>query len=178
MVDTLAELTCWAIDQVVPRMPSPPDMALGWEDICHRTGPLVSPHIFDRHVAPGYKKMKAKLDSWGVELMAVDCDGDVEPLIPHWLAAGVNVQFPIEIGAWNADPQALRRKFGRDLRIVGGFNKLVIEQGPAAIDAEIERRLPLMKEGGFVLVPDHLITPGASLENYKYYLNRIRELRF
>jgi len=33
MVDTLAELTCWGIDQVVPKMNTYPDMGVGWEDI-------------------------------------------------------------------------------------------------------------------------------------------------
>ena len=47
-----------------------------------------------------------------------------------------------------------------------------------AWDAEIERRLPLMRNGGFINMPDHLITPGVSLENYKYYLDQIRNLRF
>jgi len=28
------------------------------------------------------------------------------------------------------------------------------------------------------MMPDHLITPGTPLENYKYYLERIRTLRF
>ncbi|HUU60603.1 MAG TPA: uroporphyrinogen decarboxylase family protein [Phycisphaerae bacterium] len=177
MVDTLAELTCWGIDQVIPKMTSPPDMGFGWEDICGKSGPLVSPQIFDKHVAPGYRKIRDKLESCGVTMLGVDSDGMVEPLLRSWLEAGVNLQFPIEIGTWNADPHALRRKFGRDLRVVGGFNKLALEKDHAAIDAEIERRIPIMKEGGFIIMPDHLITPGVSLENYKYYLNRIRELR-
>jgi len=40
------------------------------------------------------------------------------------------------------------------------------------------RVMHLMKEGGFVPLPDHLIVPGTSLEDYKYYLKRIGELRF
>jgi hypothetical protein len=35
-----------------------------------------------------------------------------------------------------------------------------------------------MREGGFVMMPDHIITPGVPLDDYKYYLERIRELRF
>ena len=70
-----------------------------------------------------------------------------------------------------------RRRYGKELRIIGGINKLELEKGPAAIDAEIERRTPLMKDGGLVPMPDHLITPGTSLENYKYYLEKMRELR-
>jgi hypothetical protein len=35
-----------------------------------------------------------------------------------------------------------------------------------------------MKQGGFVMMPDHLITPDTPLANYRYYLKRIREMRF
>jgi len=177
MISTLAELTCWGIDQVVPKMKTKPDMGFGWEDICGKSGPLVSPKIFGKCVAPGYRKVRNKLEECGINLLGVDSDGDVEPLLKQWLDSGVNVHFPIEIGTWNADPFALRKKFGKELRIIGGLNKLELEKGPEAIDAEIERRIPLMKKGGYVVMPDHLITPGTSLENYKYYLEKIRSLR-
>ena len=177
MVRTIAELTCWGIDQVVPRMSSPPDMGFGWEDIAGRSGPLVSPSIFREHVAPGYRMIREKLDSYGVPLLGIDSDGDVEPLIADWLDAGVNVLFPIEIGVWQADPMALRRQFGQELRIIGGYDKRAIEHGPAAIDAEFERRLPLIRDGGFVPMPDHLITPDTSLDDYRYFIERLREMR-
>ena len=177
MVDTLAELTCWGIDQVVPRMRETPDWGFGWEDICGKTGPLVSPPIFDRHVAPGYTKIRNKLAEYGIDMLGIDSDGYVEPLLGHWLDAGVNLHFPIEIGTWDADTMVLRRKFGRDLHIVGGYNKLALEKGRAAIDAEIERRIPLMRDGGYVPLPDHLITPDTPLDDYRYYLDRIRAVR-
>jgi len=178
MVNTIADLVCWGIDQVVPKMKTKPDMGFGWEDICGKTGPLVSPAIFDRCVAPGYRKVRSKLEEYGVDLYGIDSDGMVEPLIPNWLAAGVNVMFPLEPGTWGATPEKIRKRFGKEVRIIGGFNKLVLEKGPAAIDAELQSHVELMREGGLVLMPDHLITPGTSLENYKYYLNRVRELRF
>jgi len=177
MVDTSAELSCWAIDQIISRMRETPDMALGWEDICGRSGPLVSPRVFERCVAPGYRKVTAKLRAHGITLHAIDTDGDISALAGLWLEAGVNVQFPFEIGVWNADPMSFRQRYGRELRIIGGFNKLALEKGPKEIDAEIARRLPLMTEGGFVLQPDHAITPDTPLANYRYYIERIRELR-
>jgi hypothetical protein len=176
MVDTLAELSCWSIDQIVLRMKKMPDLGIGWEDICFRSGPLVSPKIFRQHVVPAYLKMRCKLEEHGIQLMGVDCDGFIEPLLGLWLDAGVNLHYPIEVGVWHADPMALRIKFGKELKMVGGFNKLALEQGPAAIDAEIERRVPLLRDGGYIIMPDHFITPGTSLENYQYYLNRVRNL--
>ena len=178
MVDTLADLTCWALDEIIPRMNTVPDLGFGWEDICGKSGPLVSPDIFDECVAPGYRKIRNKLESYGVTLLGVDCDGLVEPLISNWMDAGVNVQFPIERGTWKAYPEDIRRKFGKELRIIGGFDKLVLEKGRAAIDKEIADRLSLAREGGYMMEPDHLITPGVPLEDYKYYLNTVRNLRF
>ncbi|MCK4909803.1 MAG: hypothetical protein KAS70_07880 [Planctomycetes bacterium] len=177
MVNTIADLTCWGVDQVVPKMKSKPDMGHGWEDICGKSGPLVSPKIFKKYVAPGYIKVRRKLEEYGIKLLSIDSDGDVEQLVGPWFEAGVNVQFPIEIGTWQADPMKYRKKYGKELRIIGGINKLELEKGPAAIDAEIARRIPLMEDGGFIPMPDHLITPDTSLENYKYYLEKIRSLR-
>ncbi|MDP7399437.1 MAG: uroporphyrinogen decarboxylase family protein [Lentisphaeria bacterium] len=177
MVQTLADLTCWAIDVIIPRMNITPDMGYGWEDICGKSGPLLSPQVFKQCVTPGYTKIREKLESYGVKLLGIDSDGDVDPLAAAWLDAGVNVLFPLEIGTWNADPMVFRKKYGRELRIIGGLNKHALEEGREAIDAEIERRVPLMRDGGFIVLPDHYITPATSLADYKYYLDRIRTLR-
>lgn len=176
MADTIAELVVWSLEQVLPHVQV--DLGWGWEDICFRSGPLVSPDVFEDAAVPGYRKIADKLLEYGVDLYLVDCDGLIDALVPLWLEGGVNVMFPIEIGAWDADPYAFRKKYGKELRVFGGINKLVLEKGKEEIDAELERRIPFMKEGGFVPLPDHLITPDTPLENYVYYLDRIRELKF
>jgi len=176
IADTVADLVCWAIDQVDGRVEI--DVGLGWEDICFKTGPLVSPGIFERCCVPAYRKVADRLAQAGCDLYMVDSDGKVDDLVPLWLKGGVNVMFPIEIGTWQADPMAYREQYGRELRVYGGIDKLQLTKGREAIDAEIQRRLPLMRAGGFVPLPDHLIVPGTPLEDYRYYLDRIRELRF
>lgn len=175
IVNTIATLVIWGLEQILPKIKV--DAGWGWEDICFRSGPLISPDIFKEVAVPGYRKIADKLLEYGIDIYAVDCDGMIDHLIPHWLDGGVNVMFPVEIGAWETDPQVFRKKYGRKLRFFGGINKLEIAKGRGAIDAEIARRIPLMKEGGFVPLPDHLIQPGTSLKNYKYYLERIREIK-
>lgn len=88
------------------------------------------------------------------------------------------MQFPVEPGTWKANPLEFRKKYGKELRIVGGFNKLVLEKDHAAIDAEIKKHIPLMKKGGFVMMPDHLITPDTPMDHYLYYLEKVQTLRF
>jgi len=94
------------------------------------------------------------------------------------LKAGLNIMFPVKIGAWQAEPMALRRRLGREWRIFGGIDKRALLKGREEVDAEIERRLPLMKQGGHIPLPDHLIPPGVTVETYRYYLERIAALRF
>lgn len=176
MVMTIADLVCWVADQVLPKVQA--DFGFGWEDICGRSGPFVSPDIFRECVAPGYLKIRNKLEQYGVHLYGIDSDGDVSALLKPWLDAGVNLQFPIEVGVWKADGMAFRKMYGKDLRIIGHFDKMTLERSHAAVTAELQRLIPLMKDGGYMLMPDHLITPGVSLADYRWYLDQVRALRF
>jgi len=176
VVETVSDLVCWSLDQVLPGITI--DAAWGWEDICFRSGPLVPPSVFEDAVLPGYRKIAEKLRSYGCDLYLVDCDGKIDALLPLWLDAGVNTMFPIEVGPWGPDPMAYRRQYGKQLRIFGAINKLVLERDRSEIEREIERRKPLMAEGGYVPLPDHLITPDTPLDNYRYYLDCLRALRF
>jgi uroporphyrinogen decarboxylase len=177
MVATIADLACWSIDWTIPMLPVVPDAGILWEDICGKNGPLISPELMRRRVAPHYRRIRQKLDSYGVHLLGVDCDGDVSQMLPVWLESGVNLHMPMEIGTWGADPMAFRRRYGRELRMVGGIDKRELEKGPAAIDREIERRMPLVRDGGFIPMPDHYITPQTSLGDFRHYLDRVRGLR-
>ncbi len=175
MSDTITDLVLWSLDEILPKVKI--DTAWGWEDICFKNGPLLSPDIFKEVAVPNYKRIADRLRAHGVKLYLVDCDGVVDALLPHWLEAGVNTIFPLEIGTWNADSAEYKKRFGRELRIFGGINKNEFGKGKAAIDAELKRRLPVMKEGGFVPLPDHLLPPDVSLDNYRYYLEALRKIR-
>ena len=176
MIDTLADISCWCLDQVLPRVRV--EFGGGWEDICGRNGPLISPALFRKYAVPAYRRITDRLRDHGVGLHWIDCDGFIEALLPLWIEGGVNVLFPVEIGAWNADPMAMRRRHGRELRLVGGIDKRALARGRRTIEEEIARRVPLMREGGYVPLPDHVIPPDVPLDDYRWYLERIRELRF
>jgi uroporphyrinogen-III decarboxylase len=61
---------------------------------------------------------------------------------------------------------------------MGNFDKLALEKDHQAVEAEIGRLTSLMKDGGYIMLPDHHITPGVSLKQYRWYLDRVRNLRF
>ena len=151
------------------------DLGHFWEDICYNHGPLIHPTAFNEIAAPQIKRITDVVRKYGVEHVSVDCDGKVDELILPWRAAGVNVMFPIEIGDW-ADPLELRERFGKELLMIGGIDKRKLARGRKAIDEMIDHITPLVEQGGFIPTPDHRVPPDVKLEDYIYYLERIKKV--
>ncbi len=151
------------------------DACLIWEDMAYNAGPMISPDAFRKLLSPQYKKITDVLRRGGVEHIIVDSDGRIDDLIPLWLDAGVNTILPIEIGTTGADPVALRKRFGSDLRMIGGFDKRILWKSRQAISDEIDRLTPLVMEGGFIPCCDHKVPPEVNLDDYRYFLDTARE---
>ena len=152
------------------------DFAHFWEDICYKNGPLVTPAVFDEKVGPHYKRITDLVNQYGIDIVSLDCDGMIDSLIPTWLNNGVNTMFPIEVGTWNASIAPWRKKYGRQLRGVGGMNKNVFALDYATVDTEIERLKPLIELGGYIPCPDHRIAPDAKWDNVQYYCDKMRNV--
>ena len=142
------------------------------EDIAYKNGPLISPAMFREFILPRYRKVMTLAHQHGIEPTWYDSDGDIRQFIPDYLAAGITTLAPCEVAA-GMDPVALRRTFGRELRMIGGVDKREIARGPAAIDAEIARLQPVIEEGGFLPAIDHSVSADISLANYRYFLQKL-----
>lgn len=153
------------------------DYAHFWEDICYKNGPLVIPAVFEELVGPWYKKITDLVHSYGINIVSVDCDGCIDALLPIWLENGVNTMFPIEVGTWNASIGPWRKKYGNEVRGVGGMNKTAFAKDRKTVDGEIERLKPLIELGGYIPCPDHRIAPDAEFELVQYYCEKMRRLK-
>ncbi len=140
------------------------------EDFAFKTGPLLSPEMFRRFILPRYAKTMAFAKEHGVDLTWHDSDGDCRLLLPDMLAVGVNSTCPCEMAA-GMDPVALRKEFGRALRIGGGFDKRIVSLGTRAVQQELDRLQPVIREGGFVPGIDHSIPADVSWDDYRRYLD-------
>jgi uroporphyrinogen decarboxylase len=72
------------------------------------------------------------------------------------------------------DVTAVRKQYGRDLKLWGGVDKRALTKNKAAIDAEIARHKWLIDDGGFVPMLDHSAPPDIPYENYCYFLEQLR----
>ena len=174
IIDTVGEL-CYRCTENMLDSGAKFDFAHFWEDICFKNGPLVIPSVFDEKVGPHYKRITDLCRKHGITIASLDCDGCIDALIPTWVENGVNTMFPIEVGTWNANITPWREKFGKELRGVGGMNKVVFSRDRAAIDAEIERLKPQIELGGFIPCPDHRIAPDGKWDNVRYYCEQMHK---
>lgn len=146
------------------------------EDMAGRSGPLFGPRQVREFLAPYYRRVWDAARARGARLFKQDSDGDLRPVIPAFLEAGVNVMYPCEPAA-GMDIVELRREYGTRLAFTGGIDKHVLRRGRDAIVAELEYKFPpMVRSGGCVLGLDHRVPNGTPLAAYRFYLDRAWEI--
>ncbi|MCL2363664.1 MAG: hypothetical protein FWC71_03265 [Defluviitaleaceae bacterium] len=149
-----------------------PDVVGFAEDMSYNNGPMLSHEMYMEFIHPYYKKVIPEIHKRGVKVW-VDTDGDVMPMIPWLIESGVDGIFPLERQA-GVDVNEIRRLYP-NLNMMGGYDKMVMDKGEAAMRAEFERLLPAIKSGGFIPSVDHQTPPGVSLADYEIYLRLFKE---
>lgn len=149
-----------------------PDFVYFAEDMSYNHGPMLSEDLFGEFMRPWYEAMVPELKKRGVTVI-VDSDGDITEAVPWFLNVGVDGFFPLERQS-GVDIPALREEYP-DLLFLGGFDKMTMTRGEAAMREEFERLLPVAADGGFIISCDHQTPPGVSYEQYQLYLSLFRE---
>jgi len=172
MVEDMVETACVLVEDFLDKVLGEIDFdfASNWEDICFKNGPLVSVEFFRNVVMPRYKRIRTKLRAEGIDLWYSDCDGDVRPILPYFLEGGINCMFPYEVNSC-CHPGELLDEYGKELRIMGGVDKIQLGRGPEAIKTYLESLAPYVERGGYIPFCDHRCPPNVKPEDYLYYLD-------
>ena len=174
MMDTLLSLELEVVKRTVKYVKV--DWAIFWEDMCFKTGPLISPDMFRKFMMPRYRQVTELLWQNGIDIIFVDSDGNLNKLIPLWLECGINGFWPLEVAAGN-DAVALKKEYGKDIILAGNMDKRALLKGKEEIREEVMSKLPfLLEKGGYFPSIDHLVPPDITLENYQYFINTMREV--
>lgn len=144
-----------------------------WEDMSGKQGSLISPKMVREFMMPNYKKIKAFADKHNIPVFSLDTDGNCSELVPLYMECGINLIFPFEVAA-GSDINQYRQTYP-NLCIMGGIDKQEIAKGREAIDIELERVAGMFKHSGYIPALDHLIHPEISLEDFKYFVKRLKE---
>ena len=142
------------------------------EDMSYNHGPMLSYGLFKEFIMPYYRQVIPQIKKYNVNVL-IDSDGDITSMIPWMAEAGIEGVYPLEKQA-GVDVVKIRQKYPHFL-MMGGYDKMVMSQGEAAMRTEFERLLPVMQSGGYIPSVDHQTPPGVSLENYQIYLRLFDE---
>ncbi len=173
IMDFWAEFLLKILEKVLNNIK--PDYVTIWEDMCYRSGPLISPKLFEEFMLPNYKKVTSFIRSKGVDIIMVDTDGNHIPITDLFIEGGVNCLYPLEVAA-GVNAVKLREEYGRKLLLIGNVDKRALILGNKAVDREIERIKPLLEEKGYIVSVDHCVPADVSFQNYMYYIKRVKKM--
>ncbi len=141
------------------------DGILWYDDMGYKNTTFFSPKMYRELLKPYHKKAVDWAHERGLVTELHSC-GFIQPLISDLVDIGVEMLNPLEIKA-GMDPKELKRLYGDKLAFHGGINAQLWDK-PELVLAEMERIIPVMKEGGgYVFASDHSIPNSVSLESMK-----------
>lgn len=151
------------------------DYATIWEDMAYKNGPHISPRLFREFMLANYKTVTSYAEGKGIDLIMVDTDGNHEPLTPLFIEGGVNCLYPLEVQA-AMDAIAIRKEYGRQLRLVGNIDKRALIHSKDTIKSEVDSKLPfLVRDLGYIPSVDHCVPADVPFEHFKYYVSLIKD---
>jgi uroporphyrinogen decarboxylase len=144
------------------------------DDMGYKGSQFFSADTYGDLLQPVHEKAAYWAHYRGIKTHLHSC-GDVNPLIPHLIEAGIDCLNPLEVKA-GMDPVALKRRYGDQLAFHGGINAVLWDQ-PEAIEAEMREVIPVMKEGGgYIFSSDHSVPDAVSLEDFRRITDLAKEL--
>jgi len=150
------------------------DLIEFWEDMASKNGSIISPDTFREFIAPRYRRVAEFARRRGIKIILTDSDGNTEDLAGWMQEAGLTTMYPFEVGAGN-DLFRTRVRYP-ELGIVAGLEKAAAAVGKAAVDREMEKAREMIRRGRFIPGPDHMPLSNVSWEQYRYFMERLRDV--
>ena len=153
------------------------DAAVFSEPIGGADRPLISPGMYEAFVLKNYKPIIEVLQQNNVATICFQTYANARILIPAILKWGFNCLWACEVNVEAMDYRSLRKEFGRDLRLIGGIDLDALRKDKAAIQREIEEKVPpLIEDGGFIPLADGRVRADVPFENYVHYRRLLEQV--
>ena len=144
------------------------------EDLGSIRSMLMSPDSW-RHISkPGVARLGSLLQQHGIDFWWHSC-GAVQAVIDDLVECGVRMLNPLQASA-GFDLVELRKRYGKRLGFYGNIDVRKMLGPRAELEEEIRRKLPVAREGGYVLHSDHSVPPQVSFDQYCWMLRTAREV--
>ncbi len=148
----------------------PPDAIWFYEDLGFKERPFMGPAMYEELLEPYHKYTIDYAKSLGLPVILHSC-GYVEPLLAGMVRAGIDCLQAIEVKA-GMDLCKLWREYGDRIAFMGGMDiRTLLSNDLAVVDAELEAKIPVMKEGfNYILHTDHSVPGEVEYGTYRHFL--------
>ena len=144
------------------------------DDLGYRTAPLISPEMYRRLVMPYHRRLCEHFARDGLRTI-LHSDGNVEPLIPHFLEAGFAALHPLESKA-GLDVRNIKPRYGDRLVLFGNIDVRKLAGSREEIEEEIYTKVTAAKQGGgYIYHSDHSVPSNVSFENYCFAVEMVKK---
>lgn len=147
------------------------------DDLATQRGPLMSPATYRKLIKPYHQRFFAMIKQHTDAKIFFHSCGNVVPLLPDLIDAGVEVLNPVQVAAF-ADPAAVKARYGDRLSFWGGIDtQWALPHGtPEEVREEVRLRIRQFGPGGgFVAAAVHNIQPDVPPENILAMSQAVRE---
>lgn len=150
------------------------DELMWFDDMAYKNGLLFSKAMWREIVRPYQQRTIDWAHAHGIPAH-LHCCGNIATLIPDLLDLGLDALNPMEIKA-GMDPLALKRLYGRNLVLRGGFD-IQNWSDPRRVEQDIRSTLPaLMAGGGYIFTSDHSVADSVSYANYQHIVSLVKQV--
>jgi uroporphyrinogen-III decarboxylase len=159
------------------------DRCFAWgiasDDSGTQRGEFIRPELWAEMIKPHYTRLCAWIHEHTRWKTFLHSCGSVFHLIPHFIAAGIDILNPVQTSAANMDPARLKREFGDRLCFWGGgcdTQRVLPTASPEQVREHVRERLDLFAPGGgFVFTQVHNIQGNVPEENVVAMLDAAHE---
>ena len=150
------------------------DSVFWWDDMGYKHNQFMSLRMYRNVLKAQHQRAIEWAHAKGIKAHLHSC-GDINPFVPELVGMGLDALNPLEVKA-GMNPVHLKQTYGKDLVLHGGINAVLWDH-PEAIEAEMRRVIPVVKEsGGYIFSSDHSVPSSVSLENFRTIVNLAKEL--
>ena len=149
--------------------------ALHWpDDMGYKQNQFFSRDTYRQLLKPLQKRAIDWAHAKGITAELHSC-GNIMPLVPELVELGLDALNPLEVKA-GMDPIRLKQEYGDSLVLHGGINALLYND-MEALEAELRRVVPVMKQGGgYIFSSDHSVPSSVSLEDFRWLVEMAKQL--
>lgn len=147
------------------------------DGMAYKNSTIVSPRMYETFWAPYVRRVTDFLRADSIDVIGYYTSGNIAPLIPHLMDAGINLFGPLEVAA-GMDAVALKKEFGRQILLIGNIGRQALMDGPEAVEREFASKVPwLMEQGGYIPAIDDMVLPDISFRSFMRYIELVKTWR-